>query len=129
MPATRISETEWEHIFKPIQKMGLPKAGFARNLPGTALICPAKFQGLSVMHPWYNKELTHLIRPALRPTPSPPLKLLLVTGEQLGLEPGLLSSFLEWPFDTISACLTDSWLKTMLQSFSCFDLALHDTLP
>ena len=130
MPATTISEDEWEHIFIPIRKIGLPTAGFTRNLPGTVLFGPAKFQGLSVMHPWYNQELTHLIT-ACRETYSLSStgRLLIARGEQLRLELGLPGSFSEWPFDTISKCLTDCWLKTMLQSISRFDLSLHNTLP
>jgi hypothetical protein len=130
MPATTISEQDWEHIFKPIRKIGLPKAGFARNLPGTVLFGPAKFQGLSVMHPWYNQELTHLIT-ACRETYSQSStgRLLNATGEQLRLEMGLSGSFSDWPFDTMAKSLTECWLKTMLKFLHQFDIALHDTLP
>jgi hypothetical protein len=31
MPATTITEQEWEHIFKTICKMGLPKAGLSKH--------------------------------------------------------------------------------------------------
>jgi hypothetical protein len=31
MPATRISVQDWEHIFKPICKIGLPKAGLSEH--------------------------------------------------------------------------------------------------
>jgi hypothetical protein len=54
MLVTTISEQDSEQSFKPVWKVGLPKAGFERNLIGTIHIVRDKILGLSVMHPSYN---------------------------------------------------------------------------
>lgn len=82
------------------------------------------------MQTWYNQEITHLIM-ACQETYSQTSKgqLLQATGGQLQLEMGLPGSFTKWPFDSISECLTDCWLKTMLLLLHRFKSILHDTLP
>jgi hypothetical protein len=55
-----MTKKEWEFIMAPIRKAGLLKVQVASNFPGKVLYGLKKFQGLGIMHPYYNQELSHL---------------------------------------------------------------------
>ena len=60
MPASTLTEKQWDSLFCIINKAALPKAGFVPTFTHDILYGPTLYQGLGTMHPWYEQELTHL---------------------------------------------------------------------
>jgi hypothetical protein len=130
MEATCIDEKGWDTIMKPILGIVLQRSKFAKNFPRDVFYSTSKYQGLSVMHPWYRQQIVHLItlcKETFNGTPTG--ELLLANAEQLRLEIGLPDSFTSAPLDLVSPYMTRGWLKDLLLFLHQFHIKLEDPLP
>ena len=60
MEATRLNNTQWEQIMKPLLPIALQKTGIKRTFTIVMVYTSKRYQGLGVKHPWYNQQLKHL---------------------------------------------------------------------
>lgn len=99
MPATTMSAEDWRKVMTPINSAALPKAGIVRTMAHAVVYGPRKYQGLGVMEPWHNQELTHLTLFADQITQDTSLGARLrISTEALRMETGYPGHFTDVPF-------------------------------
>jgi hypothetical protein len=128
MATTTLSEKEWEHILVPILRAGLPRSGIDRSFPRDIFFSPKCLQGMGILHPWHDQEITHLLV-CLKQT-------LLggITGrqissslEQLCLEVGLPGWLTDHNFDTFQCLTTESWITKTWHFAHLFKTEIRDS--
>jgi hypothetical protein len=106
--------------------------GYVRTFPHFIVYASKDFYTLNMMHPWYNKELTHL-ETCLCESTSQSITgdLLCASAKPMFLELGILSQIGEVPRETkhVLALATGCWLKTAHSFATSHQLRIHDTLP
>ena len=130
MMATTITEKEWDFIMRPIRESGLPKVELSRKFPSKILYGPKIYQGLGIMHPYFNQELSHIatcLYEGERPTITG--ELIRASLEQLQVEIGLPGYLLQQDFSKLESLATDCWLKTVWEFSWNHEIEIYDTLP
>ena len=114
MIATTITEKEWDFIMRPIRQSGLPKVEISRNFPKTVLYGPKMYQGLGILHPYYNQQLQHIevcIHEGDRDTITG--ELIRASLEQLQVEIGLPGNLFDQDYEILQTLATECWLKSL----------------
>ncbi|HEY9818173.1 MAG TPA: hypothetical protein V6D20_20565, partial [Candidatus Obscuribacterales bacterium] len=128
MRATNITRDDWEAIYSPILAICLPRSGISRNFPRTVAFSPTEFQGLGIMHPWYQQELSHI--QALLEENAKPLSVaktfMQISAESLRLELGIGGPFTSIDYKTASAIATKGWWTSVWRSAQQFHIDIDD---
>jgi hypothetical protein len=130
MMATTIKEKEWDFIMRPIQEAGLLKVELSRKFPNKVLYGPKIYQGLGIMHPYFNQELSHIATCIHKGEHQ------IITGEliralleQLQVKIGLPGYLLQHDYLIGQSLDTDCWMKTVWSFAREHEIGIHDTLP
>jgi hypothetical protein len=130
MVATTITEKEWDFIMRPLRESGLPKVELSRKFPSKVLYGPKIYQGLGIMHPYYNQELSH-ISPCLYEGERPTItgELIRASLEQLQVEIGLPGYLLQQDYSKLESLATECWLKTVWEFAWTNEIEIYDKSP
>ena len=121
MSATTITLEEWKKIMSPANQAALPKSGIVRTLGHAFLYGPKKYQGLGVMEPWHNQELTHLQDLVTEVTKGSSHGFYFRASiEALRMETGYPGPFTEIPWELMNKGATPCLLTTMWESMQEF---------
>jgi len=130
MVATTITEKEWDFIMRPLRESGLPKVELSRKFPSKVLYGPKIYQGLGIMHPYYNQELSHIstcLYQGERPTITG--ELIGASLEQLQVEIGLPGYLLQQDYSKLESLATECWLKTVWEFAWTNEIEIYDKSP
>ena len=130
MPATSITEAQWNDILKPFFPIFLNKIGIASTFPRALIFTPTRFQGLGICHPYFWQQIIHLEPILAEPNTDSNLGHLINSfAEEIRTEaawPGPLSSI---PSEILTSVVTHGWLRDTLIFFRTNQVTLHDPLP
>jgi hypothetical protein len=115
---------------RPIREAGLPKVELSRKFPNKVLYSPKIYQGLGIMHPYFNQELSHIatcIYEGKRQTIIS--ELIRASLEQLQVEIGLPGYLLQQDYSILQSLATDCWMKTVWSFAWEHEIGIHGTLP
>jgi hypothetical protein len=126
MAVINLSEKEWAHIMSPIQASSLPVSHLSSKFPHAIVYSPLQYQGLRIMHLFMHQGMCHLSK-ILREGSSSSItgKVIRASTEQLRLELGIDGQVGDWDSTIFSPVATDSWIKSVWQFCSTYDLQLH----
>jgi len=114
VPATTIPKSSWDKIQSTLHQVALPQSGFVRTFPLAVLYAPLKYQGMGLIHFWYDQELTHLqdyVEQINLGTPCG--HRYQISTELLRLETGHPEDFTDVPYDKLQSCVSPSWITTL----------------
>jgi hypothetical protein len=100
------------------------------NFPAKYFTAPKIYQGLGIMHPYYNQELSHIatcLFEAERSTITG--ELIRASLEQLQVEIGLPGYLLQQDYSRLALLATGCWLKTVWEFSWNNEIEIYDTLP
>jgi hypothetical protein len=109
MEATYITNIDWEEIMLPVIPIVLQRSCITGTFPRDVFYSPVKYQGLSLMHPWFHQQIMHIITLYKETTARNPTdELLLVNIEQLRFEIGVFGPLTSPLFPCMEPYLTTS---------------------
>jgi hypothetical protein len=131
MMATTISEMDREYIMVPVLlEAGLPsRVGLAQTFPQDILFGPTMIQGFGVFHPWYHQQLLHLIA-LLEHTQQQTMtgQLLTTSYEQLRLEMGTSGFMTDFPYKSMKATVTKTWITDLWEFTDRFQIKIWNNV-
>ncbi|HEY9817257.1 MAG TPA: hypothetical protein V6D20_15870, partial [Candidatus Obscuribacterales bacterium] len=115
MPASTLTEKDWDKLMKRLMPTALQKSGFASNFPRSIIFGPLEHMGTGLIHPYYRQELIHLQLCMDEINHDTFLgNLLRISFEQLHLDLGHLGQITDAP-PSMHAAVTQTWTsKTWL---------------
>ncbi len=128
LPASTLSEQEFQEIMKPVLQVGLPKAGICRTISRAVVYSSIRYQGLGVSNPFWMQGI-YKIQTLLDPTNSLTHRLIQISVGNLITESGLGPRVMEYDFHRIKSLVTLGWTTAiweLLTNFRNISLRLVD---
>ena len=119
MAVTQFSKAKWNTIVAPPLQISLQKGGMSKNFPRAVFYGPDHYQGLHVMHPYFNQEITHITTHVQENVNVSQIgKLLQGSAEAFWLELGLPFTLRTVTYDIVAPYLSDCWYKHLCKFVS-----------
>lgn len=135
MEAISLNNKDWNNIMTPILVNTLPKSGINQNFPTTIVYGSKAFLGLGIMNPWHKQFILQCSTLIDQVNTRQKYTRNTITGDlikdtiqNIRLEVGTQGGLNGIPLQILSSCMTESWIKQLVQYATSHDIQIINDL-